>query len=58
MTAEPAHMPPATPLLDTIRDHDSPDRQYDAAGLDAPRITDTVLKALRHNGTGVREARG
>ena len=44
-------------LPDTFQDHDSPDKQYDAAGLNAPQIVDTVLKALRHNSAGVEEAR-
>ena len=44
-------------LPDTFQDHDSPDNQYDAAGLNAPHIVDTVLKALRHNSAGVAEAR-
>jgi 1-deoxy-D-xylulose-5-phosphate synthase len=32
-------------------------KQYDEAGLNAPQIVDTVLAALRHNSTGVEEAR-
>lgn len=44
-------------LPDTFLDHDTPDRQYDEAGLNAPQIVDTVLKALRHNSAGVEEAR-
>jgi len=44
-------------LPDVFQDHDTPDRQYDAAGLNAPQIVDTVLKALRHNSAGVSEAR-
>uniref|UniRef100_UPI00035CE55E 1-deoxy-D-xylulose-5-phosphate synthase n=1 Tax=Novosphingobium nitrogenifigens TaxID=378548 RepID=UPI00035CE55E len=44
-------------LPDLFQDHDSPDRQYDEAGLNAPHIVDTVLKALRHNSAGVNEAR-
>ena len=44
-------------LPDVFQDHDSPDRQYDLAGLNAPQIVDTVLKALRHNSAGVSEAR-
>jgi 1-deoxy-D-xylulose-5-phosphate synthase len=44
-------------LPDVFQDHESPDRQYDAAGLNAPQIVDTVLKALRHNSAGVSEAR-
>jgi len=44
-------------LPDVFQDHDSPDRQYDEAGLTAPHIVETVLKALRHNSAGVQEAR-
>jgi 1-deoxy-D-xylulose-5-phosphate synthase len=44
-------------LPDCFQDHDSPEKQYDAAGLNAPQIVETALKALRHNSAGVREAR-
>ncbi len=44
-------------LPDVFQDHDTPEKQYDAAGLNAPHIVDTVLKALRHNSAGVAEAR-
>jgi len=44
-------------LPDMFQDHDTPDRQYDLAGLNAAGIVDTVLKALRHNSAGVEEAR-
>ncbi|MXO75317.1 1-deoxy-D-xylulose-5-phosphate synthase [Altererythrobacter aerius] len=48
-------------LPDLFQDHDDPARQYDEAGLNAPQIVDTVLKALRHNSAGtdqrVEEAR-
>ena len=44
-------------LPDVFQDHDAPDKQYDQAGLNAPQIVDTVLKALRHNSAGVQEAR-
>ena len=44
-------------LPDLFQDHDSPDKQYDAAGLNAPHIVDCVLKALRHNSAGIEEAR-
>ena len=44
-------------LPDLFQDHDAPDKQYDEAGLNAPHIVDTVLGALRHNSTGVEEAR-
>jgi len=40
-------------LPDTFQDHDNPDKQYDTAGLTAPHIVDTVLKALRWNDAGV-----
>ena len=50
-------------LPDVFQDHDSPDKQYDAAGLTAPHIVSTVLKALRWNeaeieAAGVSGARG
>ena len=44
-------------LPDLFQDHDSPDKQYEAAGLNASGIVDCVLKALRHNSAGVEEAR-
>jgi 1-deoxy-D-xylulose-5-phosphate synthase len=44
-------------LPDTFQDQDAPEKQYDAAGLNAPQIVETVLKALRHNSAGVKEAR-
>jgi 1-deoxy-D-xylulose-5-phosphate synthase len=44
-------------LPDLFQDQDKPDLQYDEAGLNAPHIVDTVLKALRHNSAGVEEAR-
>jgi len=44
-------------LPDLFQDHDKPEKQYDEAGLNAPQIVDTVLKALRHNSAGVSEAR-
>ena len=44
-------------LPDIFIDHDDPAKQYDEAGLNAPQIVDTVLKALRHNSAGVEEAR-
>ena len=43
-------------LPDIFQDQDKPDRQYEAAGLTAPDIVETVLKALRHNATKVEEA--
>jgi len=36
-------------LPDVFQDHDAPDKQYDTAGLNAPHIVETVLKALRWN---------
>ena len=44
-------------LPDLFQDHDSPDKQYELAGLNAGGIVDCVLKALRHNSAGVEEAR-
>jgi 1-deoxy-D-xylulose-5-phosphate synthase len=43
-------------LPDIFQEHDSPQKQYDDAGLNAPQIAETVLKALRHNSAGVEEA--
>jgi 1-deoxy-D-xylulose-5-phosphate synthase len=43
-------------LPDLFQDQDSPDKQYDQAGLNAPHIVETVLKALRWNDAGVSEA--
>ncbi|MDQ3080189.1 MAG: 1-deoxy-D-xylulose-5-phosphate synthase [Pseudomonadota bacterium] len=36
-------------LPDLFQDHESPTKQYDEAGLNAPHIVETVLKALRRN---------
>jgi len=44
-------------LPDTFLDHDRPEKQYDEAGLNAPQIVETVLKALRVNSAGVEEVR-
>jgi len=44
-------------LPDIFIDQDSPEKQYDIAGLNAPHIVDTVLKALKHNSASVEEAR-
>ncbi|MEO5706865.1 MAG: 1-deoxy-D-xylulose-5-phosphate synthase [Alteraurantiacibacter sp.] len=44
-------------LPDLFQDHDTPDKQYEAAGLTAPHIVETVLSALRHNSAGIEEAR-
>ena len=43
-------------LPDMFQEHDAPQKQYDDAGLNAPQIVDSVLKALRHNSAGVEEA--
>jgi len=39
-------------LPDRFQDQDNPAKQYDEAGLNAPQIVDTVLKALRRNSVG------
>ena len=44
-------------LPDVFQDHDDPTKQYDEAGLNAPHIVATVLKALRHNSAGIEEVR-
>ncbi len=44
-------------LPDIFQEQDDPQRQYDEAGLNAPDIVATVLRALRHNSAGVEEAR-
>jgi 1-deoxy-D-xylulose-5-phosphate synthase len=44
-------------LPDRFQDHDKPEKQYDEAGLSAPHIVETVLKALRVNSAGVEEVR-
>ncbi|MEO6224658.1 MAG: 1-deoxy-D-xylulose-5-phosphate synthase, partial [Sphingomicrobium sp.] len=44
-------------LPDRFQEQDKPDKQYDDAGLNAPHIVETVLKALRVNSAGVEEAR-
>jgi len=44
-------------LPDTFQDQDTPEKQYDEAGLNAPQIVETVLTALRHNSAGIAEAR-
>jgi 1-deoxy-D-xylulose-5-phosphate synthase len=44
-------------LPDTFQDQDKPETQYAEAGLDAAAIVDTVLTALRHNSSGITEAR-
>jgi 1-deoxy-D-xylulose-5-phosphate synthase len=40
---------------DRFQDQDKPEKQYAEAGLDAEGIVEAVLKALRHNSTGVVE---
>ncbi|UUR08715.1 1-deoxy-D-xylulose-5-phosphate synthase [Sphingomonas glaciei] len=40
-------------LPDAFQDQDNLTKQYDDAGLNAPHIVDTVLKALRRNSVGV-----
>jgi 1-deoxy-D-xylulose-5-phosphate synthase len=44
-------------LPDRFQDQDKPEKQYDDAGLNAPHIVQTILKALRVNSAGVVEAR-
>ena len=44
-------------LPDSFIEQDAPEKQYDEAGLTAPHIVSTVLKALRHNSAGIEEAR-
>ena len=44
-------------LPDIFQDHDAPDKQYEQAGLTAPNIVQTVLKALRHNSSNFEEIR-
>jgi 1-deoxy-D-xylulose-5-phosphate synthase len=43
-------------LPDIFQEQDAPQKQYDEAGLNAPQIVETVLKALRHNSAGIEEA--
>ena len=40
-------------LPDEFIDQDAPDKQYDEAGLTAPHIVETVLKALKHNSASI-----
>ena len=44
-------------LPDAFQEHDKPEKQYDEAGLNAPQIVDTVLKALSVNSAGVEGVR-
>jgi 1-deoxy-D-xylulose-5-phosphate synthase len=39
-------------LPDSFQDQENPYKQYDEAGLNAPHIVETVLKALRRNDVG------
>jgi len=39
-------------LPDKFQDQETPQKQYDEAGLNAPHIVETVLKALRRNDVG------
>jgi 1-deoxy-D-xylulose-5-phosphate synthase len=39
-------------LPDIFQDQENPAKQYDEAGLNAPQIVETVLKALRRNDVG------
>lgn len=43
-------------LPDSFIDHDDPMKQYDEAGLNAPQIVETVLKALKYNSAGLADA--
>ncbi|HET9356131.1 MAG TPA: 1-deoxy-D-xylulose-5-phosphate synthase [Sphingomicrobium sp.] len=45
-------------LPDRFQDQDKPEKQYDDAGLNAPHIVETVLKALRRNDTGMEADAG
>jgi 1-deoxy-D-xylulose-5-phosphate synthase len=45
-------------LPDKFQDQDKPEKQYDEAGLNAPHIVETVLKALRRNDVGVEADAG
>jgi 1-deoxy-D-xylulose-5-phosphate synthase len=44
-------------LPDRFIDQDKPEKQYDEAGLNAPQIVETVLKALRVNSASIEEVR-
>ncbi|MEO1487895.1 MAG: transketolase C-terminal domain-containing protein, partial [Pseudomonadota bacterium] len=43
-------------LPDRFQDQDSPDKQYDEAGLTAPHIVETVLKALNYNSATIDDS--
>ena len=45
-------------LPDRFQDQNKPEKQYDEAGLNAPHIVDTVLKALRRNSVGIESEQG
>jgi 1-deoxy-D-xylulose-5-phosphate synthase len=45
-------------LPDMFQDQEAPVKQYDEAGLNAPHIVETVLKALRRNDVGVEADAG
>ncbi|MGH6784678.1 MAG: transketolase C-terminal domain-containing protein, partial [Sphingomicrobium sp.] len=45
-------------LPDMFLDQDNPAKQYDEAGLNAPHIVETVLKALRRNDVGTNADAG
>ncbi len=45
-------------LPDVFQDQNKPEKQYEEAGLTAPHIVETVLKALRRNDTGVEADAG
>jgi 1-deoxy-D-xylulose-5-phosphate synthase len=40
-------------LPDVFQEQESPAKQYDEAGLNAPQIVECILKALRHNSASV-----
>jgi 1-deoxy-D-xylulose-5-phosphate synthase len=42
-------------LPDVFQDQNAPETQYDEAGLNAPHIVETVLKALKHNSSAIAE---
>jgi 1-deoxy-D-xylulose-5-phosphate synthase len=44
-------------LPDRFQEHENPMTQYDEAGLNAPQIVETVLKALRHNSAMIEGVR-
>ncbi len=44
-------------LPDRFLEHDKPEKQYEEAGLNAPHIVETALKAMRVNSAGIEEVR-